>query len=186
MRDGIFWRDKMVIDWPTTIANILTWEGPEVNISPDEPGGISKYGVSLQTYTEFCKKNNLPVPTVDTIKNLTADTAGYFYQVYFAAEIDFNDLPAGVDFRLMDIVVNLGMTGTNKLVAAITDQWVIPNTNNITKYIEGIDPTKLIHDLSTGWISIKSFSLHWPLYGHGWTARNIAQRNTALSLVKGP
>jgi lysozyme family protein len=183
----------LIQDWDKTIANVLQWEGPEVNISPDEPGGISKYGVSLQTYADYCKSHNLPAPTFDDIKNFTADQASAFYKTYFADYIDFDDLPAGVDYRLMDIVVNLGKNGTNKLASAVTDQWIPANTTTIASYFKGIDPSKAIRDLSTGWISIKSTSPHWYVtdktqgnsYGHGWTKRNIAQREAALALVGG-
>jgi lysozyme family protein len=182
----------LIQDWDATIANILQWEGPEVNVSKDEPGGVSKYGVSLQTYTDFCKTNHLPVPTFDTINNFTADDASNFYKAYFASNIDFDDLPAGVDFRLMDIVVNLGMTGTHKLVSAVCDQWVPSTPTSIAGYLKGLDPVATINALSTGWISIKSTSPHWYVaspvpgdlsYGHGWTKRNIAQRTLALTMV---
>ena len=183
----------MIQDWDTTIANVLQWEGPEVNVSKDEPGGISKYGVSLQTYTDFCKRANLPVPTFETIKNFTQEDASLFYKNYFAANIDFDDLPTGVDFRLMDIVVNLGMNGAHKLVSAITDQWIPSNPNSIASYFTGRNPVNMINALSTGWISIKSTSPHWYVtdpklgnsYGHGWTKRNIAQRTIALGMVTG-
>lgn len=170
--------------WEATIASILEWEGADVNVSPGEPGGISKYGVSLQTYAEFCVKNQLPTPTADTIKNLTAYQASFFYKQYFAVEIDFDNLPVGVDYRLMDIITNLGIGGAHRLVAAVTNRWVPIDRTNIAEGLSLDDPVKIIGDLSVGWISIKSASPNWSLYGRGWSNRNIAQRKAALAMVQ--
>src|SRR5262245_38791457 len=108
-------------NWPVSIALVLASEGADVNRSPGEPSGISKYGVSLATYREYWIAMKLPppLPTADTIASLTAAQASNFYRGHFADHIAFDDLPAGVDYRLFDITVNLGRGGGLTLLAQV-------------------------------------------------------------------
>lgn len=49
---------------------ILKWEGGFVN-DPDDLGGATNRGVTLATYTQYCRKKGYPVPTVERLKNLS-------------------------------------------------------------------------------------------------------------------
>src|SRR4051812_14582509 len=86
-------------------------EGPELNVSSSEPGGSSKHGVSMTVLREWRAKHGLPAPTMDDIRAVDATLAGKIYAETFAAPIRFNDLPPGVDYRTLDVAVNLGLTG---------------------------------------------------------------------------
>src|ERR1700728_643532 len=106
----------MKVNETTALDLIIQWEGPEINQSPTEPGGISKYGISLTTYADFCKKTDIDPPTFATISALTETDARAFYQAAFLPTIRFDDLPTGVDVRLVDISVNLGLTGAIEML----------------------------------------------------------------------
>jgi lysozyme family protein len=170
---------------------IIFWEGPEVNRSPKEPGGISHYGISLQTYADYCKKNKLPAPTADDIANLTEAQARTFYSNVFLPAIRFNDLPSGVDVRAVDIAVNLGITGGVQLLQMVIGAF--PLTSSLSddqiKTINSYDPKAVILALSTGWISNKHTHTSWfddgtgHGYGAGWTNRNTNEKQKCLALV---
>lgn len=49
---------------------ILKWEGGFVN-DPDDLGGATNKGVTLATYTQYCRKKGYPVPTAERLKNLS-------------------------------------------------------------------------------------------------------------------
>lgn len=49
---------------------ILKWEGGFVN-DPDDLGGATNRGVTMETYMQYCRKKGLPVPTVKRLKNLS-------------------------------------------------------------------------------------------------------------------
>ena len=49
---------------------ILHWEGGFVN-DPDDMGGATNKGVTLSTYTAYCRKKGYPVPTVERLKNIS-------------------------------------------------------------------------------------------------------------------
>lgn len=182
--------------WTTAIGWVLVSEGPEVNVSKQEPGGISKYGVSLQTYAEWCKRTKRPVPTFDTIRNLSSDQAATFYRSAFGDVIHYDELPAGVDYRLLDIATNLGVSGGLRLLAAVLGQWDSMEGRVLAAAAaQKVDSATLIRDLGIGWIAIKSQASSWyPIIGadggilvhgngHGWTNRWRAADAQAMTLI---
>ena len=52
------------------IPFILKWEGGFVN-DPTDRGGATNKGVTLATYEAYCRKNGLPRPTVEQLKNIS-------------------------------------------------------------------------------------------------------------------
>ena len=180
---------KQAFDW------VMQSEGAEINISPNEPGGISKYGVSLQTYAEWCKKQGKAKPTFDTIKNMDKPTAMIFYKSAFADVFRFDQLASGVDYRMFDVSVNLGINGGIKLLAAVVGEWSTLDPAVIVKAANKISARQLCPLLGAGWIAIKSTRDTWQYktvdgkqvkgYGHGWiNRRNFADTN-ALKLITG-
>lgn len=49
---------------------IKKWEGGFVN-DPTDRGGATNMGVTLSTYTQYCKRKGYPRPTVDSLRHLT-------------------------------------------------------------------------------------------------------------------
>ena len=164
---------------------IIQWEGPEVNQANTEPGGISKYGISLVAYGDFCKQQKLNSPSFDTIANLTESDARGFYGNYWLPQIRFNDLPSGVDVRLADIAVNLGVHGALELTELVLLLWPLLGqlTDADIKALNIIPPEAIILSLSAGWISRKRSSTNWNEFAHGWINRNIAVTTQCLALI---
>ncbi len=50
--------------------HILKWEGGFVN-DPDDLGGATNMGVTMNTYIAYCRRKGYPVPTVTRLKNLS-------------------------------------------------------------------------------------------------------------------
>lgn len=55
------------------IPHILKWEGGFVN-DPDDAGGATNMGVTIGTYTEYCREKGCPAPTVEDLKNISMVT----------------------------------------------------------------------------------------------------------------
>src|ERR1035438_5885660 len=107
----------------TNLAQSLTYitddEGPELNVSPDEPGGASKWGVTLTDLSEVRGR----VCTGDVAAARTQDDANQISSTRFAVPIHFNDLPAGVDYRMLDCAVTLGVTGAINALQMCLAMW---------------------------------------------------------------
>ena len=54
---------------------ILRWEGGFVN-DPDDLGGATNKGITMDTFEAYCRKKGYPKPTVERLKNIT-DTDWY-------------------------------------------------------------------------------------------------------------
>lgn len=181
------------------IPDLLVIEGSELNINPPgtpagqgEPGGASRYGVSVTALSDLRKSQGKPPATVEDIRNLTADGAAEFYRLVTAASIRFEDLNAGVDYRLFDITANLGPTGGVWALELALGHWPLTGkmTDDLVATANAENPRSLVKALSAAWISKKHESPNWnpsPLtrngYGHGWSNRNIKATARALALI---
>jgi lysozyme family protein len=174
------------------LSFILDDEGSEVNIGGSEPGGGSRYGVSLTALADYNRRHGLAAPTLDDIRAMTPELAGKIYTVNFAAPIRFDDLPAGADYRLLDIAVNLGVTGGAIALQLALGLWPLTGAvdDHTIGVIAGMDRVGLIMALSAAWITKKHESPNWnpsPItktgYGHGWSNRNARATARALSMI---
>ena len=166
----------------TALGYITSDEGPEVNISPDEPGGASRFGCTLLDLSEYRKTQC----TIDDIKGLTKDEANTIYSTKFAIPIQFDALPSGVDYRVLDLAVTLGVSGACTLVQMALLMWPITGVmDNLTiANIKTEDSRVLLASLDAAWLSWKHGMTPdgWRKYGHGWINRviNVRSRYTAM------
>jgi lysozyme family protein len=183
---------------PATFAAILASEDGTLNVAKSEPGGASKWGVSVDFLTDWYRLKNMGrKATVDDVAKLTDQDAMTIYGVMILDAIHFDDLPSGVDYRLADIVTNLGVTGGITLLQIVLGMW--QPTGHVDEEtmsrIHGIDPLEMVAALSAAWITKKHDSPSWyPVSvnpnskvahgaGHGWTNRNISATALALSMA---
>lgn len=169
----------------SNLAQTLAWidedEGPEVNISPDEPGGSSCHGVTMEVLQEYNKAHGAKAPTLDDMKVMTAALAGQIFQWRYLDALRFNDLPSGIDYRLADAAITLGETGACLLVQMCLAMW--PTTGIMddatVNAIKGQTPIVLLTALDGAWLTWKRGMATdgWTKYGHGWTNRILKVRS---------
>jgi lysozyme family protein len=175
----------------SNIAQALAYidqdEGPELNIASSEPGGSSKHGVSMMVLREWHAEHGLPAPTMDDMRAVDSALAGKIYAARFADPIHFDELAGGVDYRLLDIAVNLGVTGG---IRALQRALNIAQSGKMdaatVKAAITADPATLIKALGTTWLAIKREGGGWSKYGPGWTNRAsfIVVHNTSAPDLK--
>lgn len=168
---------------------ILEDEGPEFNRSAGEPGGGSKFGVSLTAYREAGRPNF----TLDQLGALTKVDAMAFYSATILPQIRFDELPVGIDYRVADIRVNLGQTGCINLLELCAGFWW-PLTGKLDERllqaVHAEEPGALILALSAAWLAKKHESPNWGPspqtktgYGHGWWNRDQRAFKRALGML---
>lgn len=89
----------------SAIDFVLKWEGGDtITDDPDDPGGLTKYGISKRAH-----------PDVD-IRNLTERQARdiYLHKYWMPAKV--NDLPDALKLAQFDAAVNTGVNRANKLL----------------------------------------------------------------------
>lgn len=173
----------MNINLATALGYIDEDEGPEVNISPDEPGGASKWGVTLTDLSEVRGK----VCTVDDVSALTQDDANQIYTTRFAVPICFNDLPGGVDYRMLDCAVTLGVTGAIEALQMCLAMWPttgVMDTPTLAA-VKTATPAILVLQLDAAWLTWKRGLTvdGWKKYGHGWNNRVLKVRSRLPAMI---
>ncbi len=172
---------------PQALAWIDKNEGPELNISPKEPGGSSQRGVSMETLQHWHRLKGLPPPTLDDMRKVDAALAGAIYTEFYAKPIRFDELPAGVDYRLLDIAVSVGITGSLiVLQRALGRTGVAHYDDALVAIVGAFDPATLIEDLGAEWLAYKMAHGDGEKNGKGWTNRKNEAEGNALSLLLAP
>src|ERR1035437_5930775 len=167
------------------IGFILVDEGPELNQNAQEPGGASRFGVSVDALTDYHHSVGLPVATIADVVAITSDQAIAFYRWYLSS-LMLDQLPAAIAYRLADIATNLGQVGGARALCLALGVW--PLSDQVTPALCGaarqLDQTQLICALSGVWMGQKhGAGKGWEQDGHGWTARRSKAHARALSLI---
>lgn len=143
---------------------VLKWERAEYTNTPGDPGGPTKYGVTIVTLSHELGRR----ATIDDVKNMTEQTAMEIMRKKFWNVIGADDLPSGVDMEAFDICYNAGpgrvlpwLEGTARL--------------DVVSRIEALHSFRM-----TFWKRLKI----WATFGRGWTNREKDVLTHALSLAR--
>src|ERR1035437_4494010 len=164
----------------TNLAQSLTYitgdEGPELNISSGELGGASKWGITLTVLSEARDR----ACTIDDVSALTQADANTIYANRFAAPILSGGLPPGVDYRMLDCAVTLGVTGSVEVLQMCLAIWPTAGVMDTDTMAEAraATPAVLVLQLDAAWLTWKRglTPTGFGKYGHGWTNRVLKVR----------
>lgn len=170
-------------DLEKVLAFVDEDEGPELNISPAEPGGSSKHGVSMTVLREWRKKRGMSPPTMTDMSNVNSVLAAVIYSEVFAAPIRFNELHSGVNYRLLDISINLGLGGARVVLTEVLGRPVSSYSDDVIASLNALDPHDAILKLGAAWLHYKKVNGGWEKYGRGWSARAVRAEARALSMI---
>jgi lysozyme family protein len=167
--------------YDTAIAQVFKDEGGYTNEATD-PGGPTNWGITIHDARQYWKADAQP----EDVRNMPKSVASDIYRKHYADPINYDSLPAGVDYSTLDFAINSGVTKSVKtlqgIVGAQVDGVVGPNTlmavakKDPKAIVEEIWDTRLEYD--------KSLTKLWPIYGKGWTNRINRGRALALSLTQ--
>ena len=82
---------------------LLAHEGGFVN-HPEDPGGATNLGVTKRTLQNYLGRH----VSMDEMRNLTPEDVKPIYRKNYADAVCFDDLPAGLDWAMLDWAVNSG------------------------------------------------------------------------------
>lgn len=166
-------------NFETALGHVLKEEGGVAD-HPHDPGGLTKYGITIPTLSSYRKTD---VKRADLMA-LTRQEAALVYRSRYWDKINGDELPAGLDLFLFDFAVNSGpmrAVKTLQSILCIAADGVLGPVSQAA--IAQRDHATLIRDLSEARISfLKSLSV-WPYFGRGWKARVSRTRNAALKLT---
>lgn len=128
-------------------------------------------------------------PTIASVKAITASTARKILEGRYATTIRYNDLPAGLDFALLDFAVNSGPSRAVKELQQVLGVKTDGLMGGITlKVIARHDVLSLIRKLGEERLRFMKNLSNWWKYGKGWSirVRKVTDLARTLALTTGP
>lgn len=150
-----------------SIIAVLKHEGGYVD-HPRDPGGATNRGITFATLKAWRGK---PITTTD-VRDLTEAEAVLIYRANYWSRLKCDDLPAGVDYAVMDFAVNSGVSRAaiylQEIVGVAPDGKIGPLTlQAVAKW----DSVALIEALCAKRMGFLKRLSTWPTFGKGWSAR---------------
>lgn len=145
-----------------------------------DPGGPTIYGITIIDARLYWK----PDATASDVRNMPKSVAADIYVKHYAAPLNYNELPAGVDYAVLDYGVNSGIHRAakilQKIVGAPVDGVIGPATIAATSKM---DPKVLINAIYKERLAFMQSLPIWSLFGKGWSDRVARGRKNALNMV---
>lgn len=149
------------MDFNTAFERLIGHEGGLVD-HPNDPGGLTKYGISQRSY-----------PTED-IRGLTLERAKVIYRRDYWDRLRLDELTPSVRFALFDAAVNSGpgqaVRFLQRAVGVADDGHIGPVT---MAEIARRSPDQLNARINAVRLQFMTDLSTWPSFGKGW-ARRIA------------
>lgn len=171
------------------LSYVLTEEGYHPNHptnpygfvnNPHDPGGMTQLGVTKKAWEEYLGHS----VTVDDMMALRPDTVSQFYKIKYWDLCHGDDLPAGVDYAVMDFAVNSGPGRAAKFLQEVVgvkaDGGIGPMTLDA---ISLMTPTQIITDLCDKRLAFLQTLPTFGTFGKGWSARVAQVENLAFKMV---
>jgi lysozyme family protein len=159
-------------DFSRCIDPILAEEGGSSN-HPDDPGGLTKYGISQRSY-----------PTLD-IAALTIDNAKEIYRRDYWQLIHCDQFPSGLDLILLDCAINQGPYTAIKLLQRALrikeDGLVGPETLNAAEVAMPDVLDAFIAERALRYANHANASL--ATFGRGWFRRLLRMHRQAWARI---
>lgn len=162
------------------INQVFEDEGGYTNDAAD-PGGPTNWGITIHDARTYWKHD----ATAEDVRDMPKAVAEDIYRQHYATPLQYDALPAGVDYSVLDYGINSGINRSARVLQSILavsqDGKIGPTT---LRAVASADPSRIINAIYDERLSFLK-SLHtWKEFGHGWTARCTHGRIFALSLVQ--
>lgn len=168
--------------WDRAIDALLTNEGGYVN-HPDDPGGPTKWGITLADARRHWKPGAGP----DDIRQMPEAVAREIYRERYWNTLRCDELPAGVDYAIFDYGVNSGVGRAGKVLRRVLG---LPDFSSaidrpVIDAVRSRDPASLIAAVCAERMAFLRGLKTFGVFGRGWTRRVGHVRSTALALASG-
>lgn len=161
------------------ISKVFEDEGGYSN-DADDPGGPTNWGITIADARMYWKSN----ATSSDVRRMPKSVAEEIYRKHYAIPLHYDDLPAGVDYAVLDFGINSGISRSAKYLQTIIgvnpDGTIGPGTlAAVTKS----DPKALINRFYDKRLAFLQGLGTWSTFGRGWSRRCSEGRALALSMV---
>ena len=173
-------------NFAAALSAVLKHEGGYVD-HPSDPGGATNLGITHKTLAAWRKVVPFTKLPKSEIKALTRDEAAAIYRANYWNAIHGDDLPAGIDYAVMDYAVNSGPGRAAKtlqrLVGVPEDGQIGPVTLAAVGKVHPTNIASLINAYCDARMAFLTKLPTFATFGKGWTARVKGVRSLALEMA---
>lgn len=163
------------------MAQVFVHEGGYGN-HPSDPGGPTNFGITINDARMYWK----PTAAADDVRNMPKSVASDIYDKHYAAPMRYNDLPAGVDYTVLDYGINSGIGRSGKVlrrVCSLSDtDWHV--TDEVIAAVNKRNPLDLINAINDERLRFLKSLKTWPVFGQGWERRVREVRTLSLNMAR--
>jgi lysozyme family protein len=160
------------------ITKVFKDEGGYTDDAAD-PGGPTNWGITIFDARMYWKPN----ATAADVKSMPKSVAEDIYRKHYANPIQYDSLPAGVDYAVLDYGINSGNSRSVRVLQSILnvnqDGVVGPVT---IAAAQKHDPVDLIKEIYTQRLNFLEGLHTWSTFGKGWSTRCKTGLALALKL----
>lgn len=153
------------MDFDTALKHIFVSEGGLIN-HPKDPGGITKYGISLRAYPNLSELY---------IRNMTKQQASVIYYDDYWLPMHCEELPEHLRLMVFDCAVNQGVSFATRClqtVLSVQVDGIIGPQTLIAASTKDVDTT--LHLFAINRFSRYLRNKNWATFGEGWTSRLLS------------
>lgn len=162
---------------------IIDEGGDKFTNDPQDPGGATKYGITLDTLRDWRGVKTLPVSAVIA---LSLPEARAIYRTRYVASCRVDQMPIGIDYSVLDFAVNAGPSRSiktlQKIIGVAPDGVVGPVT---LKAVRDYDQSSLINNFAAARSKYYQSLSNFGRFGRGWLNRTERVRVTSLADLVG-
>lgn len=164
---------------------ILESEGGYSN-HPKDPGKATNHGITQKTYNSYQENLNETNENKvnENVKNITIEEVLDIYKKQYMIPIQFNQLPSGIDYVVLDYAINSGVRRAVKTLQQIvnTTQDGIIGLHTLAA-LKSLNPTQIIKEYTTKRLNFLKKLKTFKYFGPGWTKRvmNVQQKSLSVS-----
>jgi lysozyme family protein len=164
------------------LRRLLLHEGGYTD-HPSDPGGPTKYGITIYDYRKYEKPN----ATAADVRAMPIAQAKAIYRAKYWDAQRCDELPAGVDYTVFDYGVNSGIGRSGKVLRRILgmpDNTSVVNDSVIAAARAG-DAKTLIVAICDERLRFLQSLRTWPVFGAGWGRRVVEVKSVGLAMASG-
>jgi len=164
------------------LSIVLAKEGGFSN-HPEDPGGMTNFGVTRRTYAEF-----LDVPmeqvTEEMMRGIPPEEVREIYRSGYWTPARCDELPPGLDLMVFDFGVNAGVRRAVRMMQELLNVKVDGSIGPMTlAAANACDPIEMINRFAERRLAYYQSLSTFGTFGRGWTARVASVHEEALRMA---
>lgn len=162
------------------VEYVIKSEGSEYTNDPHDPGGPTKWGITLTDVRLHIKKG----ATANDVRRLTKGQAITVYREKYWDALNCDDLPAGLDYSVFDYGVNSGIGRSAALLRKLMEMPVKPSTvtDKVALSTGDYDIDKFIILFNTERLCFLHDLRIWEYFGKGWGRRVVSVKKISRAM----